>query len=170
MLASWRLQLRFLSSSCVCFFLPGHSSGWCRCCWPPWCGSSRFRLVTKRACRSRRVCSSSVWCCPSCCRKLSASPTTNCSSKLLQHLPTTPTPFSVKQNRTFSLFFRLVFENILDKSERKCQIYYFFSCRKANEGLLALSQEETMPISIRQLAYGTDQLRLVWTQGHLNNN
>lgn len=27
--------------------------------------------------------------------------------------------------------------------------------RKANEGLLALSQEETMPISIRQLAYGT---------------
>lgn len=31
-----------------------------------------------------------------------------------------------------------------------------FLFRKANEGLLALSQEETMPISIRQLAYGTD--------------
>lgn len=33
-----------------------------------------------------------------------------------------------------------------------------FSCRKANEGLLTLSQEETMPISIRQLAYGTVSL------------
>lgn len=35
------------------------------------------------------------------------------------------------------------------------------SCRKANEGLLTLSQEETMPISIRQLAYGTVSLH--WT-------
>lgn len=33
-----------------------------------------------------------------------------------------------------------------------------FFCRKANEGLLVLSQEETMPISIRQLAYGTVSL------------
>lgn len=31
----------------------------------------------------------------------------------------------------------------------------FCFCRKANEGLLTLSQEETMPISIQQLAYGT---------------
>nr|XP_054588167.1 gamma-secretase subunit Aph-1b-like [Nothobranchius furzeri] len=50
-------------------------------------------------------------------------------------------------------------------SYRKCKSCYMtplasrvylcscFSCRKANEGLLILSQEETMPISIRQLAY-----------------
>lgn len=37
----------------------------------------------------------------------------------------------------------------------------YLPCRKANEGLLALSQEESMPISIRQLAYGT--VRLLWT-------
>lgn len=39
-----------------------------------------------------------------------------------------------------------------------CVSLCVFSCRKANEGLLTLSQEETMPISIRQLAYGTVNL------------
>ncbi len=33
-------------------------------------------------------------------------------------------------------------------------VCYCISHRKANEGLLALSQEDTMPISMRQLAYG----------------
>lgn len=69
---------------CVCVFLFPLSerfSGWCLCCCPLSCGSSRFRSVTKRAQRSRKVCSSSAWCCPSCCRKPSASVTTSCSSK-----------------------------------------------------------------------------------------
>ena len=39
-----------------------------------------------------------------------------------------------------------------------CVCLCVLSCRKANEGLLTLSQEETMPISIRQLAYGTVSL------------
>lgn len=35
------------------------------------------------------------------------------------------------------------------------------SHRKANEGLLTLSQEDTMPISMRQLAYGIHQSHVI---------
>ena len=65
----------------VYFPLTERFSGWCLCCCPPWSGSSRFRSVTRKVRRSRKVSSSSAWCCPSCCRKPSASVTTSCWSE-----------------------------------------------------------------------------------------
>lgn len=69
----------------MCFFLLSERfSGWCLCCCPLWCGSSRFRSVIRTARRSRKVSSSSAWCCPSCCRKPFASLTTSCWSESLR--------------------------------------------------------------------------------------
>ncbi|XP_076003093.1 gamma-secretase subunit Aph-1b [Genypterus blacodes] len=48
------------------------------------------------------------------------------------------------------LIFGVVLSVLLQETFR---FGYFKLLKKANEGLLALSQEETMPISIRQLAY-----------------
>lgn len=58
-----------------------------------------------------------------------------------------------------SLFLSFYWISCLDVTDWCCihflKIIIIDFCRKANEGLLTLSQEETMPISTRQLAYGT---------------
>uniref|UniRef100_H3DN79 Gamma-secretase subunit APH-1 n=1 Tax=Tetraodon nigroviridis TaxID=99883 RepID=H3DN79_TETNG len=50
------------------------------------------------------------------------------------------------------LIFGVVLSVVLQETFR---FAYYKLLKKANEGLLTLSQEETMPISTRQLAYGT---------------
>lgn len=53
------------------------------------------------------------------------------------------------------MYFKII--KLAKQAKASTDIYICVSLpdRKANEGLLALSQEESMPISIRQLAYGT---------------
>lgn len=60
--------------------------------------------------------------------------------------------------RNISKYFLLSYFNKIKQAKQAnalTQCNVSLPDRKANEGLLALSQEESMPISIRQLAYGT---------------